>query len=257
MSKICSNCGSEMPETSAFCTQCGASNATEAAPETKAAAPAAEILEKGKAAAADLANRVKSIDVNEVAKKAKANPKKLIVPAVAAVAVIVLLIVLLGGGAAYTKAIDTMIDVVFEGKIDKFKDLAPAAYWEYVEDEYDLDMDDITETLEEGLEYVMENLEDQYGEKIKVSYEVKKEKELSEKKLEKIAEALEDTYDIDAKSVTAVYELKVEMAISGEDDDDEDDAEMTVAKIGGKWYLISYYEYDSEYYVDFMVESFT
>lgn len=257
MSKICSNCGSAMPDNSAFCTQCGTPLAAEAAPKAAPEAKTADILEKGKAAAVDLANRVKSIDVNEVAQKAKSNPIKLIIPAVAVVAVVVLLIVLLGGGASYTKAIDNLIEVFFEGKIEKLESLAPAAYWEYMEDEWDMDLDDLSDELEDALEDMMDMYEDEYGDNIKVTYEVAKEKELSEKKVGKIADALEDTYDIDADSVTAVYDLDVELTISGdEDEDDDDEVEMSAVKIDGKWYLISYYEYDNEYYVDFMVENF-
>ncbi len=252
MSKICPNCGSDVPETSAFCTKCGASCGT--APAASASKPA-EILDKGKAVAADLANRVKSIDVNEVAKQAKANPVKFIVPAVAVVAVVVLLIVLLGG-SGYTKAIDNMIDFTFKGKVAKFESLAPAAFWEYIEEEYDADLDDIKDDLEDMMEDALDDLEDEYGNHVKIKYEVKKEKELSEKKLKKLAEALDDTYDIDSKSVKAAYDLKVEMSIEGDDDDDEQDMEMTVVKIGGNWYIVSYYEYDDEYSVRFYAENF-
>ena len=44
----------------------------------------------------------------------------------------------------------------------------------------------------------------------------------------------------------------VEMTIKGSEDDDEDDAEFTVVKIGSKWYMINYYESGDNYRVYFL-----
>jgi len=172
--------------------------------------------------------------------------------AAAAVVVLIVLLALVFGGGGMTKPIDTMIDVSFKGKVEKIKDMAPAEYWEYMEDEYDMDIDDVIDEAEEEFDDMIDSLEDEYGDNIRVSYKVEKKKKLSDKKLEGIAEALADAYDLDEGDFTEAYELDLEMTIKGSEDDDSDDNEMTVIKYKGKWYAISWYKSGSDYHASFM-----
>ena len=48
---------------------------------------------------------------------------------------------------------------------------------------------------------------------------------------EEIAEALEDTYDIDTKSVKEGYKVDVEMLIKGSEDDKEEEGTLNIIKI--------------------------
>lgn len=220
MSKFCQNCGSVMDDQQVVCAVCGTQNE---------AAPAA----------------AKGFD--------KSKLPVLIGVGAGAVAVIVVLIILLTSifGSGWKSAFNNYVDVTIKGKFDKVEKLAPKEYWEYVEDEHDKDIDDIKDAMEESWDDTMDYLEDEYGDNISVSFKAEKEKKLKDKKVEKIAEALEDEFDIDEKSVTEVIEVKGEMTIKGSDDDDDEDAEFTFAKIDGTWYMISYYEYDDEYHVSF------
>ena len=143
---------------------------------------------------------------------------------------------------------NNFVAVTFEGNVDKLEKLAPEEYWIWYEDEYGLDLDDIKEEIEDN----QEELEDEYGKNISVTIDVEKEKQLSDKKVENIANALEDQYDIDAKSVTEVIEIKGVITIKGTEDEEDEDVELTFAKIGKSWYMISFYEYDGEYYVSFL-----
>ena len=170
----------------------------------------------------------------------------------AAVVLVIILAIVLLGKPAYQKPIDTYISVMFKGKASKIKDLAPKEYWDYMEEEQDMDVDEFIEEFEEEYDDMQEMLEDEYGKNIRVTYKVEKTKDLSDKKVEKIAEALEEQYDIDENSVKAAKELDVEMTIKGSEDDDEDDAEFTVVKIGSKWYMINYYESGDNYRVYFL-----
>ena len=230
MSKFCEECGSPMEDNASFCENCGT-----AVPQ-EAAAPAGNVFTK-------FVDRLKS-------------DKKfaIIVGGVAAalVLVIVLICVFSGGGSGYTKALDNYIDVMIKGNVKNLENLAPPQYWEYMEDENDMDMDDMMDSLEERLDDLKEYMEDEFGKNIKVTYEIRDEKELSEKKLEGIAEALEDTYDIDAKDVTAAYDLELKMTIKGSEDDDSDKTEMSVVKIDGKWYVFNWHKSGSDYYVSFL-----
>lgn len=222
MSKYCQNCGSVMNDDQVVCAVCGTQNEVD---------PAA----------------AKGFD--------KSKLPVLIGVGVGAVAVIVVLVILLTsifGGGGWKAAYNNYIDVTIKGKFDKVEKLAPKEYWEFVEDEQDKDIDDIKDTLEENYDDTMDMLEEEYGDNISVSFKAEKEKKLKDKKVEKIAEALEEAYDIDEKSVTEVIEVKGEMTIKGSDDDDDEDAEFTFAKIGGTWYMINYYEYNDEYHVSFL-----
>ena len=191
---------------------------------------------------------------NGVVNRCKTDKKFLITCcgiAAAVVLVIILAIVLLGK-PAYQKPIDTYISVMFKGKASKIKSLAPDAYWEYMEDEEDLDVDEFIEDYEDEWDDFIDEMEDEYGDNIRVTYKVEKVKDLSDKKVEKIAEALDEQYDIDEKSVKAAKRLDLEMTIKGSEDDDDNDAEFTVVKIGSKWYMINYYESGDEYRVYFL-----
>lgn len=230
MSKFCEECGSPLEDNASFCENCGT-----AVPQEPEAAPAGNFF-------TNFLNRLKS------------DKKFAIITggiAVALVLVIVLICVFAGGGKGYTKAIDNYIAVMVKGDVDKVEKLVPPEYWEYAEDEMDMDLDDFIDEYEDNIDDMMDSLEDQYGKGIKATYEVLEEKELSEKKLEGIAEALEDTYDLDAKKVTAGYELEVEMTIEGDEDDDSNETELTVIKYDGNWYLVNWGKYDGEYYAYF------
>ena len=175
------------------------------------------------------------------------------VVAVGGGALIVVVIILLAGNQ-YTTALDNYIAVNFRGDASKIELLAPKEYWDYVEEEYDRTVEDMKDSLEENWDDVKDALEDQYGKNVKVTYKVTKEREISDKKLEKIAEALEETYGIDEKSVKAGYKIEAELTISGSEDDDDDEGTFNIIKIGNRWYMINYYESGDELKVYFNVD---
>lgn len=259
MSKFCQNCGKPLDDTMRFCDGCGASQ--QEAPQQEV--PQQEVPQQAPVATAapkkegfsfnKVVGEVKTF-ANGLVNRCKADKKFMytcIGIAAAAVVVLVLLLSLVFGSGGMTKPIDTMIDVTFKGKVSKIKDLAPDDYWEWYEDEYDMDIDDIIDDAEDEFDDVIDYYEDEYGDNIRVSYKVEKKKKLSDKKLKGIAEALADRYDLDEDDFTEAYELDVEMTIKGSDDDDTDDSEMTVIKYKGKWYLITWYKSGSDYSASF------
>ena len=156
-----------------------------------------------------------------------------------ALVLVIVLIAILAGGKAYEKAIDNYIDVAFKCKIEKVKNLAPSAYWDYFEDAYDMDIDDLIKELKDSSDDILDALEEEYGKRIKVSYKVTDADKLDKDDLKDVKDALKNRYDIPKKSVTDAYELEIEMKIKGSEDEDEDEMEMLVVKIDGKWYVIS------------------
>ncbi len=178
---------------------------------------------------------------NSVKTKVAGNKKLALVIGVIAVVLVIVLVISLFGGKGYEKAVDKYIDVMLKGNVEKVKDLAPEAYWDYLEDTYDVDIDDLVEELEETSEDMLEAFEDEYGERIKISYKVTDADRFDEDDLKDVKDALKDKYDIAKKSVTDAYELEIELKIKGSDDEDEDEMELYAVKVDGKWYVMSEY----------------
>ena len=179
--------------------------------------------------------------------------KKVFLSILSVLLVCSMMLSLTGCGIGYKSAIDNLIDYTFEGKSSAIKKLAPKAYWDYMEDEHDQSLEDAIDEYEEQYELAQEMLEEQYGEKFKVKYKVTDKDKIKKADLKDIAEALEDKYEIKASSVKAGYEIEIEVTIKGKEDEEEEESELTVLKIGGKWYPVSVSEYDDEVYVNFMV----
>jgi len=160
---------------------------------------------------------------------------------VAVLAVIIILGALVfGGNKAYEKPIDNMIAVVYKGKFSKIKNMAPKAYWEYMEEEEDFDLDEHIEELEDNAdeyEAFLESLEDQYGDKFKIKYKITHVNTVSERKLDTIKDGLKDNYDISKKSVKEAMQLEVKFILKGEDEEEENYSDIVVIKIGNGWYM--------------------
>lgn len=232
MSKFCNNCGSIMEDDAVFCTNCGARE--EAAPAAEPVAAEAPVFEESPAAAP----AKKDFKALFASLKERPDFKTLVIASAALVVAIVLAIVFLCSGGSYKTAVKNY-QAVMNGNVGKITSLAPSGYWKYLEEEEDLTKADVKENFKEYYEEFEEMLEDQYGKNAKITIKITDADDLSKKKLEALAENIEDNYDIDEKKVTAGYELECEMTIKGEEDDDETEQTLYAVKIGGSWYLVS------------------
>ncbi|MGN1481043.1 zinc ribbon domain-containing protein [Porcipelethomonas sp.] len=204
MSKFCMQCGKEIEDDANICVYCGASQDG-----------------SGSSVGADV--------------KKKSN---VWVPLVAAAAVVLLVLIIIFNlifGAGYKKPIDNMMKSIETGKGKYLYKSMPEFLVEY---RYDDDKkDEIYDALDESMEYVVEMLEDEYGDDIKVSYKIKDKEKIKKKDLEKLEENIEDTYDEKVK-VSKGYEVKIKIKIKGDDDKDEDTTTINVYKIDGDWCLM-------------------
>jgi hypothetical protein len=155
----------------------------------------------------------------------------------------------------YMSAVVNVFDVNFMGEISekKVEKLAPQEYWEYLEEERNLELKDVVERYEEVWEDKKEDYAQEYGDVWRVAYEVTSEMETSDSKLEKIADELHDKYDIAQSSVKSGYDMNIEMEIIGSEDDECQEFDFTVVKIDKKWYVLYCYTDDGEFYADFVV----
>ncbi len=223
MSKFCRQCGAQLEDDAVKCEACGLELQQE--PENNQQSVNAEADAQPQEGAP--------------APK-KLNNRNIAIIAVAAVVVIIVLIVALTSGGGYKSAINNYIDVMIKGKVDKIEKLAPKEYWEYYEDTYDKDIDDVEKEAEDMVELIIDMLEDGYGKNIKVSYKVTKEDKLTESELNKIREGANSKYEITRKSITEGYEIDADMTIKGDDDEMTSEGSAVVVKINGSWYLADF-----------------
>lgn len=98
----------------------------------------------------------------------------------------------------------------------------------------DLDLDNYEAAID-SLDMIWDGyhdeLEDGYGKNIKVSYKIKSAEKLDD------WDDIQDEYDALNIDIKAVYNLTVRMTIEGDDDEDTETSDITVLKIGSKWYL--------------------
>ena len=135
------------------------------------------------------------------------------------------------------KALDNYISVVCNGKVNKLEKLAPAEYWEYLEDENDVSMKDAEEQMEELNKTLIRGLEDEYGDNIKVSYKILEKDDASSSDLDSMKDYIKSNYDIPKKSVTDAVELEVELTVRGDDDEETTESTFYAVKVGGDWYI--------------------
>ena len=140
--------------------------------------------------------------------------------------VVLIMVFSLVACSSYKSPLKTM-EKIMEGKAKKadVKSLLPKEIWEELADSADMDVDEI-------LEEVLETFEDQGDEDVKATIKVKDNDKLDKDDLKDINEELED-FDLKA---TAGQTVEVEEIVEVDGDEEENEAEYTMLKIGGKWY---------------------
>ena len=248
MSKFCTNCGEALSDDAAFCVKCGTrvgEQSVQSAQEPSDSASAssscdtcesAQCEQKAPAETNGFAGKV-----NAFVAKLKNKDKKAIGITAGIVVVLILIVVLvicLGGGGP-EKALDNYISVLYNGKVNKLEKLAPAEYWEYLEDESDVSMKDVEEQMEELNKTLIRGLEDEYGDNIKVSYKILEKDDASSSDLDEMKDYIKSNYDIPKKSVRDAVELEVELTVRGDDDEETTESTFYAVKVGGDWYICS------------------
>lgn len=206
MAKFCTKCGAPLDNNAAFCTNCGA--------------------------VADKKNNVVNLH--------NKNTAILLGGILAGIIILVILISLIFGGG-YKSAIDNYFEGFEDTNAKKFMKAMPECQIEYLEEslkDYSK-FDSLAEYFEYCLEEALNKIEDEYGNDISISYEIKDKEELSEKELKDIRKRLENNYDNDDVKVTKGYEVQITAEIKGDDNSDEEDITVKVAKVDGDWCIVN------------------
>lgn len=248
MSKFCTSCGAQLDDNATFCTSCGAqlgNGAPSAAPQPTAASNAGAAFQNAASQAGDAVkdgfNKAKESLSMENIKNLKSNPNKttlVVLGGIVIVAIIVIIVLFnLIFAHPYKGTLDDYFKAIAKNDPDLYKDTMPEYQIEYLEDNRGDDFD-IDEYVENILDSISDELEDKYGDDIKITYDIKEEKKLTDKKLDDIKDDIKDTYDAKVK-VTKGYKVKMKLKIKGDDDDRTDTVTFTMAKVDGKWVVVN------------------
>ena len=230
---FCSNCGARNEDGTAFCAECGAplQQAQNAAPNGDPQAQAAE-SNPGAAPAS-----IPTPDGKRVKKFGSKLPL-IIGIAVAAVVIIVLALVLFTGRNADATAIQA-VEAVFKPNTEKiFLSLTPKKVLNEFLDQADYDRDDLKdecEDMDDAISDAKEDLEDALDERLKFSYKVRRSKDLSNRDLKNLKGDYDDEFGVKvsaAKNVTVRVTVK-----AGKETEHFDVEDITIIKVGGKWYV--------------------
>lgn len=216
---VCKNCGANVPETSKFCTTCGATVETDIGLQDNAMAPAAEAT----GAAAILKDKQKLIKVG--------------VPVLAGiVAVVIALILILGG--SYKSVVKNYYKAMENGKGSTLQSCSPyeVAYLKATGKSKDY----IKDQFNEAAKNRQQSLQEEYKKGYKVKYEIKDEEKMDKDDLDEYEDVINEAIksegiDLKKAKISAGYKLEVEVTIEGDEKDDTYTENLTVLKINGKW----------------------
>ena len=199
MSKFCENCGAEMTDDQVVCPNCGGGAQSTSATR--------EPISEPKSSSASKSGNAKNVGI--------------IAGAVAVIGIVIaILFAIFGKG--YLKPMDNYFKGLEKAKADTFVKAFP----DFMNMSDSIDDDDLEDRLDD--------LEDTYGENVKISYKVKKKEKVKKDDLSTVQEYIEEYYDEEVK-VSAGYELKLAVTYKGKKKDKTSTDKYYVYKINGKW----------------------
>ncbi len=212
---VCKNCGANIPDTSKFCTTCGATVDAVAAQEPVFGEPVAAAKDNSKL-------------------------KKLIIPVAAGVVALIVVLILIFGGS-YKTPIKKYFDAIESGSGSKL--MASEPFAEKMLKAEGESSADIKEEYKEKAEELHEDYADKYGDDFKIKYKIKDADKMDKDDLEEAEDYINlmiEMSDVDMKEVniSGGYEVEVDVEVKGSEDEDEFERNFTIIKINGKWNLM-------------------
>ena len=235
---FCEKCGKENPDGAKFCEGCGSELSQNIVSDEADVNLSTEYSTE--ASGVESANADFSSDTQPEEPKKKSS-KSIIAAAIVAVVVIVALVfgikAVFGGGPEsvvknYVKAMET-------GKASYMLKTIPKS----MEKEIKKD-DDKMDELEDNMKDSKESIEDQFGDKAKITYKILDKEKIDKDDLEDLEDSFNDNIknyndendtNIKKVKISKGYEMNVKIKIKGEDDSDSHTTTMTVVKIDGRW----------------------
>ena len=201
---FCGKCGAKNDDSAVFCAECGArfENAQPAAPEVPSSTKPGFTL----------------------------NNRNIGIIAVAAVAVIALIIscFFIFGGRGYKDVVKDYFKAMEKADAKLMMELLPDDVIKYAMKEDDMTKKEMTEELQEQLDSLHK-----YYDKIKISYKITGTEEFDK---EDLAD-LKDNYKEIGVKVKDAMSVSVDVTMTLDGREMNNDLELTLIKVGGSWYL--------------------
>lgn len=213
---FCSSCGSEIKQGTTFCGNCGAK--------------VSDVGQQGMPAQNTYSNNTNGTE--------KKNNNKLIgMIVVGAVALVCLFLLFKVVGAVSTPGYEKPVKYMLNGLQDGNYKTMMKAYPKFMKEQFDEQVEDYYDgEVDELMEMLTDDMKEEYGKKVKLSYKVTDKEKLDKDEVKDLQESFKWRYDEKVK-IKEAYVLELEMKIKGSEGKDEEDVEMTVIKIGSDWYL--------------------
>lgn len=202
MSKFCENCGAEMDDNQTVCPNCSTGAETE---------PTNTVVDEP---ITESTSTAKPVNTKNIA----------VIAGIVAAVVIVIAIISSIFGSGWKKPINNYFKGQEKADAKTYLSAFPKFYAEKMEDYID----------DEALEEDLEDFEDEYGSKIKMSYKVTEKEKIKKDDLQKVQKYIKSVYEEEVK-VSAGYKVRIKATIKGSDDKDTDSTTVYVYKIDGKW----------------------
>lgn len=210
---FCKFCGKEIPEGA----QCDCAESQAAAPDNVTGNVSSEAVPAAEAAPGKPSNKAAIV----------------IVAALVVILIIIFTIVSSIAGGGYKKPVNE-----FEKALNKTdgERLAECMLPDEILEELD---DDDFDDLSDAIEWLVDLCEDEYGKNVKFSISIDDKEKLRKSELKEIEEDYNDEFDSDIE-ITKGYEIEGVLKIKGKDDKEEEDITLTVVKIKGDGWKLSY-----------------
>lgn len=205
---FCGKCGTQNADGVAFCAGCGA--------------------------ALGGAKKAKKFDLSKININLK--DRKTLIGLGAGVLVLIVLLVLLFSGRSAKGTAEAFMDAMIDADSEAMFELVPDKVMDYLMEEEGMtkrDLKEMYEELDEELADTYEWMEDYYGGKLKITYEIVDEEDVDKDDLEDIKELYEEV-DVKVKDAK-VFEIKMTMKVGSHKE--TQNLELTVIKVGGSWYI--------------------
>ena len=140
------------------------------------------------------------------------------------------------------------IEKFYGGEAEYYTTFDPKEYWDYFEEKYG------EGSSEEFVQEIREKFEKNIGKNIEATVEVSKKRELSEKELSTLANAMHRRIEkIDPELVTKGYNFVFRFTQKGENGEKSKQRDVIAVEYDGYWYLTDYYENEDKAGFDILV----
>ncbi len=136
----------------------------------------------------------------------------------------------------YDKALDNYFSVYAGGKYLRIGRLAPPEYWESLEKQYGITVEEVRDSYKKHWDEHQKELEKLVGKKPRYTYQIKKEHKLSDAVMKKLETAL-SAYGIEKESIKRAYKVDLTVTYSGKKDSVTRENSGYVVQIRTNWYL--------------------